>query len=223
MKARKRTKPDFSVGYGALVDPEFISEAGRGELLLHLNLSKLTDDQKNALLIFSNDIGQIVLDGELESGKKQREQIEAVAINAKRLLASLTLLGQPARDALHTYTDYLAYGSAPPVEIDHHIKATITQPGKSLLSSAWDWVEALETASNYATEKFNFGKTSKPEQMRARDLVSMLAERVRELTGSLPPKDAASWFAGFAECLGKQLKLPIGGSRIVKSGIEAVR
>ena len=223
MTARKTTKPDFSLGYGAIVDPEFISEAGRDELLLHLNSSKLTDDQKNALLIFSNVIGQMVMSGEVESGKKQREQIEAVAKNAKRLLASLTLLGQPARDALHAHTDYLAYGSAPPVEFEHHIKATIRQPGESLLSSAWDWVQALETASNYATEKFNIGKTSKPGQMRARGLVSMLAERVCELTGSLPPKDAASWFAGFAQCLGKQLKLQIKGSRIVKSGIEAVR
>jgi hypothetical protein len=132
------------------------------------------------------------------------------------------MLGQPARDALHAHTDYLAYGSAPPVELDRHIKAKITQPGESLLSSVWDWVAALETASNYTAQQFKIGKTSKPEQMRARDLVSMLAERVRELTGAPPPKDPASWFAGFAECLGKHLKLQIG-TRIVKSGIEALR
>ncbi|MDB5779178.1 MAG: hypothetical protein JWP93_1543 [Polaromonas sp.] len=222
MTNHKKVKPDLSVGHGGWVDPEFIPDSVRRELLLHLNLSALTDEQKESLLTHSNDMAQMVIDGELESGKRQREQIEAVATNAKRLLSSLTLLSQSARDTLHAHTDYLAYGSAPPVELDRHIKTKITQPGESLLSSAWDWVEALETASNYATQQFDIDKTSKPEQMRARGLVSILAERVREMTGSLPPKDAASWFAGFAECLGNQLQMRIG-SRIVKSGIDAIR
>jgi hypothetical protein len=218
----QRIKPDLSSGRGGIVDPKFIPESVRRELLLHLEKSTLTDEQKTALLAYSNDIGQMEISDELESGKKQREQIEAVAANARRLLSSLKMLGQPARDALHAHSDYLAFGSAPPVELERHIKAQITQPGNTLLSSAWDWVSALETASNYTTEQFNIDKTSKPEQMRARGFVSMLAEQVRDLTGSLPPKDQAAWFAGFAECLGQHLELPIG-TRIIKSGIEAIR
>lgn len=218
----RRIKPDLSTGHGGMVDAEFIPASVRVELLLHLKQSSLTDEQKDALLNFSNNIGQMVFDGELESGKKQREQIDAVAMNARRLLSSLKMLGQPARDALHAHTDYLAYGSAPPVELERQIKDEITKPGANLLSSAWDWIDALEMAATYTTQQFNIGKTSKPDQMRARGYVAMLAERVRELTGSTPPKDPAAWFAGFAGCLGKYLDTQMG-PRIIKSGIEAIR
>ena len=189
--------------------------------MLHLKKSQLTDDQKTALLNFANDIGQMVMDGEIESGKSQRMQIEAIEANAKRLLASLALLGHPALQALHAHTDYLAYGSAPPIELSEEIKNAIRKPNGSLLSSAWDWIEALEKASHYAANKYSIDKQSKPEQMRARGYVAMLANRVCELTGASPPKDRSAWFAGFAECLGGHLGLPIG-PRVVVSGIDAV-
>lgn len=215
-------KPDFSIGGGGLLDSEFIPESVRRELLLHLNNAPLSGDQKDLLLEYANDIAQMVLDGELETGKTQREQIETVAANARRLLQSLKMLGQPAREALCSHTEYLAYGNAPPVELDHHIKTIIMKPGGNLLSSSWEWIAALETASTYTTEQFKIDKTSKPEQMRARGYVAMMAERVRELTGSKPPKDKAAWFAGFVDCLGQHMGLEIG-PRIVKSGIEAIR
>jgi hypothetical protein len=218
----KRLKPDFSMGSGGLVDPEFIPESVRRELLLHLNNAPLSHDQKESLLEYANDIAQMVLDGELESGKTQREQIEAVAANARRLLQSLNMLGQSARDAISGHTDYLAYGSAPPVELDDQIKDAIKRPGSNLLSASWDWIDALETASTYTTEQFKIDKTSKPEQMQARGYVAMMAERVRELTGSKPPYDRAAWFSSFSECLGRHLGLKIG-PRIVESGIKAIR
>ena len=43
-----RAKPDFSVGGGGMVDPEFIPADVRRELLLHLEKSPLTGEQKNA-------------------------------------------------------------------------------------------------------------------------------------------------------------------------------
>ena len=224
----KRVKPDLSSGRGGMVDPEFILSDVRKNLMLSLVHSPLNDDQKSALLDYANDIGQMVMDGELKSGKEQREQIEKVAADAHRLLSSLKMMSEPARDALHAHTDYLAYGSDPPVDLDHHIKTQIKDPRTTLLSSSWDWITALEVAANYSAEQFKIDKTSKPGQMRARGLVAMLAERVRELTGSKPPKDPASWFAGFAECLGEHLEPKMTGPkmigpRIIKSGIEAIR
>jgi hypothetical protein len=215
-------KPDFSPGHGAWVDPEFIPAEVRRSLMLALVHSPLTDAQKSLLLEYANDIGQMVLAERLESGKKQREQIEAIATNARRLLSSMKLMGAPARDTLNGHTDYLAYGSAPPVEIEQHIKEQIIQPGASLLSSAWDWVAALESSASYAAEQFNIDKTSKPAQMRGRGFVARMAGRVRELTGVKPPKDPAAWFAEFVECLGQHLEIEIG-PRIVASGIKAIR
>lgn len=216
-----RKKPDFSHGAGELVDANFITDDVRTELMLHLNRSQLTDQQKAALLSFANNIGQEVIDREVESGKNQRVQIEAIEANAKRLLASLSVLSRPAIDALHAHTDYLAYGTAPSIEINEEIKNIIKRPGESILSSTWDWVEALENAAQYAASKYHVDKQSKPEQMRARDYVSMLAERVRELTGRPPPKDRSTWFAGFSTCLGEHFGLPIG-PRVIASGIDSI-
>lgn len=216
-----RLKPDFSTGGGGLVDPEFIPASVRRELMLHLARSRLTENQKAALLTFANDMGQM-LDRDSDPGKLQREQIEALETNARRLLASLTALGQPALEALHAHTDYLAFGSAPPVELDEDIKNAMKQPHGSLLSSAWDWVDALEKAASYAAGKYEIDKQSKPEQMRARGFVSLMAKQIQALTGAPPPKDPASWFSAFSVCLGNHLGLPIG-PRVVASGIEATR
>ena len=205
-----------------MVDAEFIPAPVREELLRHLHKSPLTGEQKSALIEYANDIGQMVMDGELTPAQAQRKQIERVANEARRLLQALNQLSQPARDALHAHTDYLAYGSRPPVELEQAVKASIKQPGGSLLSTGWDYVEALEKAAEYAAQQYTIDTTTKPEQSRARGFVSMLAEHVRAMTGKAPPKDKASWFACFAACLGAHLALPIG-PRIIASGIAAIR
>lgn len=82
-------KPDLSRGSGGLINPGFIPASVRDELLLHLNRSPLTAGQKSALLTYANDIGCAMMDEELETGKRQRTQIEAIENNARRLLASL--------------------------------------------------------------------------------------------------------------------------------------
>ena len=205
-----------------MVDPEFIPADVRRELLLHLEKSPLTGEQKKALIQYANDMGQMVMDGELLPAQIQRTQIERVANEARRLLQALNQLSQPARDALHAHTDYLAYGSRPPVELEQAVKASIKQPGGSLLATGWDYVEALEKAAEYAAQQYTIDTTTKPEQSRARGFVSMLAEHVRGMTGEPPPKDKASWFACFAACLGEHLALPIG-PRVIASGITAIR
>ena len=164
----------------------------------------------------------MVMDGELTPAQAQRKQIERVANEARRLLQALNQLSQPARDSLHAHTDYLAYGSRPPVELEQAVKAAIKQPGGSLLATGWDYVEALEKAAEYAAQQYTIDTTTKPEQSRARGFVSMLAEHVRGMTGKPPPKDKASWFACFAACLGEHLALPIG-PRVIASGIIAIR
>ena len=204
------------------VDHSFIPEHIRVELRLHLQASPLTKSQQESFINFANNMGQAIFDAGLETGKRQREQLEAVAADAARLLSSLRKLGQPACRMLSAETDYLAIGSAPPIELDDHIKAAIKQEDGGLLSSAWAWVEALEKTAAYTIEQFNIDKQSKPEQMRARNYVSLLADRFKEVTGEAPPKDPAAWFHNFVTCLVNFIDSPIG-ARIVKSGIEAIR
>ncbi len=218
------TKPDFSVGGGGWVDPEFIPAPVRDELLLHLQKSPLTDEQKAALIGYANDMAQMVIDDELMPAQTQRQQIERIASDARRLLQAMMLLRKPAREALNAHADYLAWGSCPPVALDAAVKTAIRQQvgDGGLLAVGWDYVEALEKAAEYAAQQYNMDTTTKPEQQRARGYVAMLAEHVRDVTGAIPPKDKASWFACFASCLGGHVGLPIG-PRIVASGIAAIR
>lgn len=215
-------KPDFDDGPGTLVDAEFITEQVRSELLLHLDKSPLTSGQKSSLIEYANDVGQMVMHGELLPAQIQRAQIERVANEARRLLQALNRLSRPAREAFHAHTDYLAHGSHPPIALEQSVKAAIRQPGTSLLGASWDYVEALEKAAAYAARQYVMDVTGKPDQIRARGLVVMLAEYVRDMTGKTPPKDPASWFACFATCLGEHLGCAIG-PRIVASAITAIR
>lgn len=198
----RRQKPDFSRGGARWIDPTFIPESVRCELLLHLLQSRLTEGQKATLMKLANDEAQIAMFDDLDAGKTQRKEIEAVEANARRLLASMTALSATARNTLRAHT---------------RVKISDRQ----FLSAAWDWVAALEEASAFAASKYKIDKQSKPSQTVARYFVSRLAEHVRELTGEPPPKDPASWFSAFVECLGNHLNLPIG-PRIVASAIKLI-
>lgn len=198
----RRQKPDFSRGCARWIDPAFIPESVRCELLLHLLPSRLTESQKATLVNLANDEAQIAMFNDLDAGKTQRQEIEAVEANARRLLASMTVLSTPARNALRA-----------------HARVEISD--RQFLSTAWDCVAALQEASAFAASKYELNKQSKPAQTVARYFVLRLAEHVRELTGDPPPKDPAAWFAAFACCLGKHLKLPIG-PRIVASAIKLI-
>jgi hypothetical protein len=215
-------KPDFSIGSGGLVDPNFLPSSLREELFLQLGTSPLTMDQKKSLITFANDIGQAVMEGELEPGQAQREQIRKVAANARRLLASINALSPAAKQAIQAHSDYLAYGSEPPVQLPEHVRTAIKSRDGSLLSGAWDWIEATEAAAEYSDSQYTVSRQDKPEQMRSRGYVAILAEHVRSMTGDLPPTDRASWFASFVERLSDHLGVP-GGPRIVASGIDAAR
>ena len=111
----KRQKPDFSDGMGEILDEKFFSLSVRDELLLHLKRSPLTEAQKNSLIAFSGDIAQdLIRDLDSDALQVQREQIEAVGASARRLLSSMNLLGESAKQMLQSHAAYLVAGSEPP-------------------------------------------------------------------------------------------------------------
>lgn len=218
-------KPDFSVGGGGIVDPNFIPASVKSECLLHMNRSNLTESQQSAFLQYANDIAETVMDGDLTPGSAQRTRLEAVRDAAHKLLTAMNSLQQQqsALEAMQGSTDSLAWGSAPLEELPQVVLQAIAPRGQDeLLPVAWDWVSALELSADHASKQFALGKQSKPAELRARDYVTNMAQYVKDTTGKPPPKDAASWFAGVMGCLGEHLGLSIG-PRIVASGIEATR
>lgn len=210
-------KPDLSDGEGGWIDPAFLAPAERQELTLLLAKSPLSDTQKSAFLEFCNDMAQC-MDEDLTPLADQLAEIQAVEANARRLLASINAMSQPARAVLSAHADYLAYGSSPPVQLAPAVATHVRSPRGNLLSGGWDWVQSIELAASYSASKYAIDRQSKPAQLRARGFVSLLARYVLDTTGALPPKNRASWFAMFAERLGELTGLKIG-PRIVESGI----
>lgn len=215
-----RKKPEFD-RTGGWIDPDFLPIAVKRELMLHLKQSSLADTAKTSLIEFCVEVAQMI-DTDTAAYAQQVRQIKAIESNARRLIASMTQMSPSATEAFTAHADYLAYGTKPPINLPKAIKAEIRRPGGNMLSSAWDWVQSLEQAAAYTVEQYRIDRQSKPEQLKARGFVSMLATRVRELTGKLPPKDRASWFAAFAACAGDHIGLHVG-PRIVSSGIDAAR
>ncbi|AOK29871.1 MULTISPECIES: hypothetical protein [Burkholderia] len=197
MTARK--KPDLSAVPAFIVESEFLPDALRAELMLHLTDAPLTGEQKAALLRFCNDWAQLPAD--TTPAAQQSAQLEAIASNARRLLASMKL-DDGTRDVLAAHAR---------CDLGHD---------RDFLSNVWDAVAALERAAEYTREQMTIDRQSKPGQQRAHALVFSLAGHVCSLTGQMPPKDRASWFAAFAACVGEHFGLTVG-PRIIKSGIEA--
>lgn len=218
---KQRIKPNLSPGGGSWVDPDFLPGEVKRNLLLHLKNSPLTATQSDSLLSFCNDMAQ-ELDDSAEAFSLQRAQIQSVAANARRLLASLNGIGKPAREALSAHTDYLAFGTRPPISLPDTVKQAICRRDGDILSSSWDWISALEYSAEYAASKYQIDRQTKPEQLRAKDYLAKVANHIQVTTGKLPPKDRSSWFADFADCLCSFLALP-AGPRIIASAVDAAR
>lgn len=194
-----RKKPDLAPVHAFIVEADFLPDELRTELLLHLAGSPLSDDQKTNLLRRCSELAQTP--AVTAPAAKQASNLEAIASNARRLLASMNMDGD-TRDvlAMHARCD-----------LGHDAE---------FLSRVWDAVRALKDAAEYAQQQMTVDRQAKPGQQTARNLVHQLAVYVYNLTGQMPPKDPASWFAPFVECLGKHLDLTVG-HRIIKSAIDS--
>jgi len=205
------------------MDPEFFPAEVQREALLHLSKSKLSEDQQAAFLAYASEMAQMISLDEITTGKANRQQIANVEAAAHALVNALGALKRPAMAAMQAHSAYLACVTSPPVNLPESVLQAIAPRGRGeLLDMGWDWAHALQEAAGYASGNFELGKGSKPELLRARGYVAMLADRIKRMTGKSPPKDAASWFADVVGCLGKHMGLSIG-ARVVASGVKTIR
>ena len=137
-------------------------------------------------------------------GKAMRKQLEKVAGDARRLLASINLLSPPARSAAKAAAGEVALGL---VGHDPEVSDALRAAGTAIaLKQAAVWVNALEQCAAHAASEIASTKQDKPGQTRARGIVIELAREIRRLTGQLPP-GRDSWFADFTHALGEVLGL----------------
>lgn len=215
---REIRKPDFQADEGGWVDPEFFPFALRSELTLHLTSAPLSEAEKTNLINFAAEIAQMLFDDPLLPHKQIVEELRTVESNARRLLASLNTLSPQSTEAIHINAKPMAFGAFRDLPIAQRVRQNVGADD-GLLGSAWDWIAALELIADKAASQYTLDRQAKPEQLRARGYVTLLAERVRGMTGVLPPKDRSAWFAAFAGRIGQSVGYEIG-PRMVASGIE---
>lgn len=222
----KIKKPDFTVGGGFMVDPEYLPEAVRSRCRDSLRKSRLSEAQISDLLQFASKEAQYQL-RDVIAYSKQKEQLDEVERAAHALLVALNKLHPEAKQMFQAHADYLAFTTPEPGQPlplpARVLRAVMPRGNEEILDAAWDWVEAVETGAQYAADQFNYNRQSKPDQILARSYIASLARHIKDMTGTTPPVDPASWFQAFIDCLVKDhLNLP-SGNRILQSAIESIR
>lgn len=202
------------------MDPGYFGASSRARLAELAAGSRMSAEDIGHLIEFTNSFSQ-TLDFEGAPYAQQRSEMQRIAADCDRLLDAIANLHQQTRSGLLAHAAYLIHGSAPGIDLPTSVYLRLRTRDERLLSSAWDWIDAMRVSALYAASKTTVSKQAKPEQIVARGLVSMIADYLKRLTGELPPKSPEGWFSLYMTYVGEQLHLPIG-PRVVKSGIEQV-
>lgn len=217
----ERKRPNFTIQSGWWHNPDHLRADTRSWLEMHAATSGLDPAQQKQLIEHANQIAQVPHD-EDEPIAAQRASLEKLASDAHRLLSRLNTLSKPTIATLAMYTREACIERPSPLPIEM-VERIRDQDRPDMLERTWDWVEALESAAQYASSQLAPSRQDKPKQARARGMVASLAACYIRLTGNPPPADDAAWFAQFAGQLGESMGLTVG-TRIVRSGIgEAKR
>ena len=215
-------KPNLGCGNGCMVDSKFLPAELRKVLMDLIEVE--TELPKNKIDAFLDDRGEaaqmMVEDREQIGLGEQQKQLEVIATNAHRLLASINAANEKSRETLTAHSEYLAFGSSPPVKLPRKVIADVRVHGteNTLLALAWDYVQALEQAAQYAAEQIVPSKQAKPEQINGTRLAAFVVDAYWQRFNALPPINQAGWFAGFMKYLGDHYKVACG-PRIVNNVI----
>lgn len=214
----ERKKPDFEIDRRVGLDPNFLPDRLRNDLAIELRKSKLAPEQQLSMLEFANELAQRPNTYTMPIST-EKNQIEAVEKEARRLLSALNKMSPQAIEGLSQYArEALFVRPSPlPVEMIEPIKR-LDQTG--LLDQTWDWVDALASAAEYANSQLEAPKTDGPKLSRSRWLVANLATHHLRLTATAPPADPAAWFSGFVSTIADHLNLRVGAD-IIRSGIAS--
>lgn len=215
-------KPELGHGIGYMVNSKFLPVELRKVLMELIKVE--TGLPKTKINAFLDDCGEaaqmMVMDREQIGLGEQQTQLETIATNAHRLLASINTANEKSRETLTSHSEYLAFGSSPPVKLPRKVIADVRVHGteNTLLALAWDYVQALEQAAHYAAEQIVPSKQAKPEQFNGTRLTSFVVDAYWQRFNALPPKNQAGWFAAFMKDLGGHFKVACG-PRIVNNVI----
>jgi len=224
VRMKQLPKPKFGTWSGYWVNPMILPESLRLTLARECVRGRLSAKQAEAALLIAGEEAQMVL----ESRKTRvptatiQSELEAVAVKARALLQAMRTLQDGTVMAFSAHWDYLAYGTTPPIELSDIGKGLRGREAR-FLGGVWDVVQDLESSARYAADKCQPSKQAQVSRELARALARRVAERLRMLTGRLPPYSKDTWFPDFmAElCAWPELSLPCGRA-LVESAVRSI-
>jgi hypothetical protein len=205
---------------GVWIDPDFLPPKVRQELLDNLADSDLTLSQRDDFIAYTAQVVQEMQGDETEYAARVR-QLQELANAAEALQRKAVELCDGAVEAFEAIEAHCRFSSQPPIELRQSVIAQLRADRAALLVEGLQWVEAIGQVAGHAASSIKVGRGARPAQHFAQGLLADLVRWVVDVTGSKPPKDRSSWFAGYAACLGQFLSRPMG-PRVVSGAIEAI-
>lgn len=218
-------KPEFSFEGHIWLDDGFLPEALVAKLreLLPKQQAMSQDEAARFLRCCAQHVQLLCAERELSTPAGQvQAELDNVAIKARALLQALRALNGGTVSTFGAHWDYLAFGSAPPVELSDEAKMHRCAEGR-FLGATWDLVADLEASARYAIKQCNPSRQAKLSELYAKDLTKSVATDYREIAGRLPPYSKETWFPKFMATLGAWEKLNLKcGRALVETAIRAI-
>lgn len=194
-----RVKPNLGA---PRIEPVVLPENVRTRLMLHLAGSRLNNAQRIAFINHCAFLAALPCDPTPQA--LQRDQLQKVAADARRLLVAVRGMSEDARALVAMHVREM---NAEPLHVGD-------DEGNHFLPAAWDLLDALERAAEQACRDMEIDRQTKPAQHRAKGLVAAMARYLERSVDVTPPMDPASWFYGFSECFCEHLELRIGADLV---------
>ncbi len=203
VRVERLQKPEFSFSGSVWLDSGYLPQSLVDKLLEHLPKRHSMSPEQASDFIARCAVQTQLLCEERElnapAGQVQTE-LEAVATKARALLQALGKLSGGTVSTFGAHWDYLAFGSAPPVELSEDAMLYRNEEGR-FLGAAWDLVSDLEASARYAIEQCEPSRQARLSVLYAKGLAKELARAYREIVGKLPPYSKGTWFPDFMETL----------------------
>ena len=210
---KKLEKPDFSDGFGYLVNQESIPDKLRHEL--HALLPKKLDraNADNFLNLCAEEVQSAQQHARKITTGNIVTELKRIAKKAHDLRLALSVMNSQTSSVFTSYFHYLHIASTPPVQISqfsHDLVRDRHEEDGGMLSGAWDILSDLEHGALCAASQCSPYKRPTLKEVNAQALIRGISQKHYWCFGKLPTRSLGTWFPCFMEHLGGHYGLNCG-------------
>jgi hypothetical protein len=210
--AKRLPKPHFGMAPALLLDPDFLGNEKKAELLRLIPARAMGSDKASELVNRCSELAQSESawqDYFSVAAADQRKELELVASRAHALLIALRAM-QPG--TIGTFNGSVAHSDLTaglPLAPEEIREAPYTRAG-ALLDWVWHLAESLEAGATLAASHCKPRRGGKLIEGRAKGLILNVANVVQAITGKRPPHSKGTWFPEFMSAYGEMVKIRCG-------------